>query len=156
MIYTREDLIQSVLDVQRYRSAEAVLADDMQGFNQGLEAAFGTPLREFASAGFFTETGPQALLFRRGIEAIQAQESGVLEEGLLYLKLEEQGESGKQLLQSYLAVGGARSEVKRKAVELLLQIVTTVWPTAPAQVTSADLLQHGFDDRERPDPMDFW
>ncbi|WP_146160598.1 hypothetical protein [Deinococcus arcticus] len=156
MIYTRENLIQSVLDVQRYCSAEAGLADDMRGFNQALEAAFGTPLREFSSAGFFTETGPQALLFRRGIEAIQAQESGVLEEGLLYLKLEEQGESGKQLLQAYLSVGGAGSEVRRKATELLLQIVAAVWPAAPVQVTSADLLQHGFNDEQRPDPLDFW
>lgn len=156
MIYTREDLIQSVLDAQRYRSAEAVLADDMQGFNQALEAAFGTPLHEFSSAGFFTETGPQALLFRRGVEAVQAQESGVLEEGLLYSKLEEQGEPSKQLLQLYLSVAGARSEARRRAVELLLQIVAVVWPTASTQVTSADLLQHGFDDRQRPDPMDFW
>lgn len=156
VIYTRRDLINAYLNVQRYQSADPALVVDSAAFSSALQQVFQIPLDELASEQFFGSLGVQAYLFKRGVEAIKAQDSGVLEEGLIYSKLEAQGAEGEKLSRHYIAVGEAQHAVTQQALKLLAAVLASTWPTAPETVTSEDLLHVGFNDTQRPDPMDYW
>lgn len=156
MIYTRKDLIRSYLDAERYKSAAQELAEDASGFTAALQQAFQLSLSDLLAQNFPSTQWLFATLFKRGIEAIRAQETGVLEEGLLLNKLEKQGTTGQKLSEQYASLGRTRSEVTRQAVTLLVTVVDAAYPNAPETVTSEDLLRLGFDGSQRPDPMDYW
>ncbi|WP_216321701.1 hypothetical protein [Deinococcus aestuarii] len=156
MTYTREDLIRSYLDAERYKSAEGVLAEDTQGFTASLQRAFQVSLNSLENKNFSDPLWPLALVFQQGVGAIQAQESGILEGGLLLSKLETLGTGGQRVLEQYISLGQARYEVTQQALSLLTAVVEAVWPDAPKTVTSEDLLRLGFDDSQRPDPVDYW
>lgn len=158
VIYTREDLIRSYLEARRYADwadAEA-LVNDTQGFTEALQKAFGIQLEQFLTKGLRDPLGTLTFIFKQGVEAFEAQQNGILEAGLLYSKLQQQGPAGEKVVSQYIAVGRARGEVTRQAIQLLLAVVEAVWPDAPATMTSDDLLRLGFDDRERVDPVDYW
>ncbi|MFC3831754.1 MULTISPECIES: hypothetical protein [Deinococcus] len=156
MNYTRVDLIKSYLDAQRYSNADKVLADDTQAFTVALQRGFNIYLTDLKDIDATNPQWPLAFVFHQGIKVIQTQDDGVLEAGLLYLKLEQGGEAGKQILNQYVLVGEARQQVMTHAMKLLTDVVDAVWPDSPLSVTSDNLLQNGFDDSNRPDPMDFW
>jgi len=133
-----------------------VLAEDSQAFTTSLQQAFQLWLSDLTAQDFFSPLGPLALVFKRGVQAVLAQDTGIIEEGLLYTKLEQHGSTGPELLEQYISVRRAQDEVTQQALELLVAVVDAAWPNVPETVTSEDLLRLGFDDQQRPDPMDYW
>ncbi|MDR6219629.1 hypothetical protein [Deinococcus soli (ex Cha et al. 2016)] len=156
MKYGRRELIQSHLDARRYINAAEPLRLDATSFTRALQRAFSVDFGELSNIPLSSDAWAPAYLFNLTREAFLAQDSGLLESGLLVKKLEGQGPSGHSLLESFGELGRKRAAVTAQALSLLLDITTTLWPDSPTQVTSDDLLRYGFDDRNRPDPMEYW
>ncbi len=121
-----------------------------------MQRAFNVDFEQLSNPPLSSEAWASAYLFRLSREVALAQDSGLLEGGLLFRKLEEQGSSGLSLLESFGELGRRRVGVTEQALSLLLDITTSLWPDSPTHVTSEDLLRHSFDDRNRPDPMEYW
>ncbi|WP_145999413.1 hypothetical protein [Deinococcus sp. UR1] len=155
MIYTRKDLVRSYLSALSYMNAAEPLKSDAEGFTCALQQAFGIDLPGFLDFSA-RPINPLAFLFQRAVGTFRAQQDGALEEGWLVMKLENQGPSGVHLLDQYLNLRGCVAETSHQALALMQDILSTAWPEAPETVTSATLLALGFDDRNRPDPMEYW
>ncbi|WP_156039264.1 hypothetical protein [Deinococcus marmoris] len=157
MIYTKSDLIKSRLDAERYASSDPVLQEDTRQFTEVLQRAFQIPIDDFHNTpNLANAQWPYAMMFRHGASIVLAQDSGFLEAGLLYSRLEQEGESGQKILEQYALIGQVQRNVTELTLRFLIDIIETLWPDAPETVTSTDLTALGFDDSQRPDPMDFW
>lgn len=153
--YTKEDLLYALMATRQWQSHE-VMREDAQKFLTALEQGFGLSL---SADGVLPERRAIWMVFRACVEnfaALQTPLGGALESSLFITQLKAQGASGEEVMRQITETSQAIVKAREAYFPLITALFDVLWQPQVEVIHSDRLLEFGFNDAERPDPMDFW